>query len=63
MNGTLTKEEHRCWTKAWERSLASGDDHGWAANAADNAVIRLRKRKGKKMSTRTPHARTPQEQP
>lgn len=42
------------WTKAWERSLAAGDDHGWAANAADNAVRRFLARRKRTRQEPTP---------
>lgn len=41
---TLTKAEAEVWARAWERSLASGDDHGYAAYVADEAVARFKKK-------------------
>lgn len=47
MNGELSKRESSIWARAYERSLAHGDDHGWAANAGDNAVERERTKRRK----------------
>lgn len=40
MRDAMTTAELEVWGKAYVRSVDSGDDHGWAAFAADNAVLR-----------------------
>lgn len=37
--------ERDVWARAWSRSLAKGEDHGYAAHVADLAVVRERERR------------------
>lgn len=53
MNGTLTAKESAVWADAWERHLAAGDDHGYAAYAADEAVLRERTKARKRKEPTT----------